>query len=77
MLTIERMRHAVAIYGPSCLDWTSNDIREALRECRSMEDAGMAYDRKRASEYADELAIVATVRQETAGRKPCPCCGKV
>lgn len=78
MLTLERMRHAVATYGPSSLDWTSRDIQEALRECRSMEDGGMPYDRKRASEYADELSIVATVRQELAkaNRKPCPCCGR-
>jgi hypothetical protein len=76
MLTLERMRHAVATYGPSSLDWTSKDIQQSLANCRAFEDAGQPYDRKRASEYADELAIVATVRRETAGRTACPCCGR-
>lgn len=77
MLTLERMRHAVATYGPSSLDYVSRDIQEAMRECRAFEDTGLPYDRKRGSEYADELAIVAQVRSETAGRKACPCCGRV
>jgi len=77
MLTLAHLRHAVATYGPSTLDYHSRDIQDALANCRAFEDAGMPYDRKRASEYADELAIVATVRRDTAGRKPCPCCWRV
>ena len=76
MISLERMRHAVATYGPSSLDCTSKDIQAALANCRAFLDAGMPYDERRASEYADELAIVATVRRETAGRTACPCCGR-
>ena len=77
MLTLERMRHAVATSGTIALDYTSRDIHEAMAQCRAFEDSGIPYDRKRASEYADELCIVATVRRETGDRKACPFCGRV
>jgi hypothetical protein len=77
MLTVEHMRHAVATSGPMALDYTSQDIQSALANVRAFMDAGIPHDTKRASEYADELAIVAQVRREITGRKPCPCCGKI
>ena len=76
MLTIQAMRAAVDTFGTRALDWTSRDILEALTMVRAFEDAGQPYDRRRASEYHDELAIVVQVRQETAGRTCCPCCGR-
>lgn len=79
MLTLDRMREAVRFSGPIALDWTSNDIQEALRNARAMQAAGMLTDERRISEYHDELCIVATVRRELqdSNRKPCPCCGRV
>lgn len=77
MLTLERMREAVEFSGPIALDWTMRDIQDALAQCRAFECAGMSYDKRRESEYHDELAIVAQVRKETAKRRACPCCGRL
>jgi hypothetical protein len=77
MLTIKALRDSVSRHGIAAINYASQDIREALEMCRQFEGQGIAYDRKRASEYADELAIVAQVRQETVGKVACPCCGKI
>ena len=77
MLTIERCRAAVWIHGISCLDYMAQDINEAINLATHMESKGMPYDKQRASEYADELCIVAQVRREMEGRKHCPCCKQV
>jgi len=77
MMTVERLREAVAIHGPRCLDYVRRDIQEALTMATGLEQAGMSYDRKRASEYADELCFVAQVRKETQGKACCPACGRI
>lgn len=73
MLTLSHAR----TMSQAALDWTSQDIRDALANVRAFIDARIPYDEKRASEYADELSIIATVRQERATRPTCPTCGHI
>ena len=77
MLTLTRCRESVLIHGPSCLDYMRRDIQEALAMALSLDKAGMPSDRSRASEYADELCIIAQVRSETQGKPCCLTCGRV
>jgi hypothetical protein len=72
MLTLQRVREM----SDDALSYTSKDIQEALENVNQFERAGMPFDRKRASEYLDELALIAQVRHERKGKQLCPCCGK-
>lgn len=75
MLTLERARGM----DDTALAWTSKDIYEALAAVGQMKAAGIPVDEKRASEYADELALVAQVRYERknlSANRACPHCGR-